>query len=72
MNFSKVMFQQFFSNLDHPLSSQEITQRANILLNSPYLLNLPQTGASGASGQLSTKIGGDIKTIIKNYLLQIK
>jgi hypothetical protein len=69
MNFSKLMFQQLFSNLNKPLSSQEILVRINALSNSLPLNSLPQTSKSG---QLTTKIGGDLKTIIKNYLLQIK
>lgn len=69
MNFSKLMFQQLFSNLNKPLSSQEILVRVSILSNSSHLTSLPQTNTSG---QLTTKIGGDLKTIIKNYLLQIK
>lgn len=69
MNFSKLMFQQLFSNLSKPLSSQEILSRVGILSNSLFLTNLPQTNTSG---QLTTKIGGNLKTIIKNYLLQIK
>lgn len=69
MNFSKAMSQYFFYNLTDTLSAQEVTDKVKLLLNNQSLLTLPQTSTSS---QLTTKIGGDLKTIIKNYLLQIK
>lgn len=69
MNFSKNMYQQLFSNLNKPLSINEIYQRVLALKNSSALVNLPGTSTSS---QLYTKIGGDLKTLINNYLLQIK
>lgn len=72
-NFCKVLYQNIYTNLgqnyQQPLNTQQIAEKINILNNNQFLNNLPTTMISG---QLQSKLGGNLKTIIKNYLLQIK
>jgi len=73
MNFTKLMYNQIFTNLGYSyqqsLTPQQITAKVNILRNSPFLLNLSLTNPSS---QLASKIGGNLRQFIVNYLLQIK
>lgn len=73
MNFTKQVYNQLYTNngkLDNKqLSAQEIKDRVTPLQLSQYISNLSSTNPIG---QLSSKIGGNIKTFINNYLYQIK
>lgn len=73
MNFTKLVYNQIFTNLgqayQQPLNPQQIAEKKRILLSSQAFNNLSQVNPSS---QLSTKIGGNLKTLINNYLLQIK
>lgn len=73
MGFSKQLYQLVFTNHgtedNTELTPQEIAKRIAPLKTSQFINNLSTTNPMG---QLSTKIGGNIKTIINNYLLQIK
>lgn len=73
MNFSKAIYQNLFTNLginyDRKLSSEEIKEIVDNLKNNQYLNNLP---ATNPTGQLGTKIGGNLKTLMINYLSNIK
>lgn len=73
MNFTKLVYNTLFS--EHgtfykiPLTPEEIKEKINILKNSQFLLNLPSTNLSG---QLASKIGGNLREIVNNLLLQIR
>jgi hypothetical protein len=71
--FCKMVYQYLFTNkganFTQALTPQEISEKVNFLNNHQSLNNLP---VSMSSGQLTAKLGGNLKTIIKNYLLQIK
>lgn len=73
MNFAKQIYNQIYTNngkLDNKqLSPQEISARIAPLKTSMFLSNLSSTNPIG---QLASKIGGNIKTLVNNYLLQIK
>lgn len=72
MNFSKQVFQQLYNSgqdYKQQLTPDDIKNRVDILKNSNFLNNLPTTNIAG---QLATKIGGNIKTLIINLLTQIK
>lgn len=73
MEFSKQIYNQLYTNLGatytKPLTKEEITSKVNLLRNSNYLNNLSSTNV--ISGQLGSKLGGNLKTIIHNYLLRI-
>lgn len=73
MGFAKQVYLQIYTNngqLDNrELSPQEIANRINPLKTSQYLGSM---SASGTNSQLSAKIGGNLRTLINNYLLQIK
>lgn len=69
MNFSKEIYSQIFSSNRQKLNPEEISQKINLLKNSKALQNISSTNPVG---QLSGKIGGNIKVVINNYLLQIK
>jgi hypothetical protein len=73
MGFTKQVYLQLYTNngqLDKKaLSAQEIINRLNSLKYSQYLNNM---SATSTNSQLDTKIGGNLKTLINNYLLQIK
>lgn len=72
-NFCKVVYQYLYTdhgkNFAQALTAPQIAEKINFLNNHQSLNNLP---VSMSSGQLTTKLGGNLKTIIKNYLLQIK
>lgn len=73
MLFSKQLFNTLFTDTgaqySKQLSSTEIANKINTLKNSQYLTNISGTNPMG---QMATKIGGNIKTLITNYLSQIK
>lgn len=73
MNFTKLVYSQLFTNLgqayQQPLTPEQIAEKIEILRNSQFYNNLSQVNPTG---QLSTKIGGNLKTLINSYLLQIK
>lgn len=73
MEFSKILYNQVFTNLGvdfkSPLSSQQISDKITVLKNSSYLNNLSN---ANLTGQVATKVSGNPKELIKNYLLQIK
>lgn len=72
MNFSKLVYYHIFSDSGAPyqrsLTPEQINQKLNILRSSPFLNNL---SAVNPTSQLATKIGGNIKTLITDSLLQI-
>lgn len=73
MNFTKLVYNQLFTNLgqnyQQPLTPEQIAEKVRLLRASQPYNNLSQTNPTG---QLATKIGGNLKTLINNYLLQIK
>lgn len=73
MLFSKMVYQQLFTNLGQAytqqLTPEQIAEKIQYLRTSQPFNNLSQVSPTG---QLSTKIGGNLKTLIYNYLLQIK
>lgn len=73
MGFAKQLYNSIFTNNGdtdtQALNSTEIIQRIAPLKSSQFINNLSNTNPMG---QLSAKIGGNIKTIINNYLLQIQ
>jgi hypothetical protein len=73
LNFSKIVYNQLFTdhgaNFQAAQSPEQIAERIRILSNSPFFNNLTQVSPTG---QLASKIGGNLKTIINDYLLQIK
>lgn len=73
MSFCKIIYNYLYTDLGQnyqkPLSSQQVADKIKFIYNSQPLNTLPSVMNSG---QLATKIGGNLKTIIQNYLLQIK
>lgn len=73
MEFSRQIYYTLLTNngeIDNKqLTQEEIYNRLLPLKHSLYLNNLSSTNPMG---QLASKIGGNIKTLINNYLLQIK
>ncbi len=73
MNFTKVIYSQLFTNNGQnykvQLTPQEIANKIKILQSNQSLNNLP---AVQPGGQLATKVGGNVKNLIQDYLLQIK
>lgn len=73
LNFSKLVYNQLFTNhganFEQALIPEQIAERIRILANSSFFNNLSQVNPTG---QLASKIGGNLKTIINDYLLQIK
>lgn len=73
MGFSKALYNIMFTNhgqdFKKQLSPQEIQQLINNLENNQFIQNLPSTNPVG---QLATKVEGNIKTLIVNYLSNIK
>lgn len=73
MNFSKLVYNQLFTNLGdnyrQQLTPEQIAEKIQVLKSSAPLNNL---SPNIQNTQLSSKIGGNLKTIINNYLLQIK
>jgi len=71
--FCKAVYNYLYTNLGqnftHLLPKDQILEKVKILTNNQSLINLPTVTNNG---QLRTKIGGNLKTIIQNYLLQIK
>lgn len=72
-NFSKLIYQQLFTNMGAPyqqaLTPPQIAEKIALLRNSPFLGNLT---ATNPTSQLATKISGNVRELITNYLLQIK
>lgn len=73
MGFAKQLYQSVFTNhgedFKQALTSAEIAKIMAILKSSSFISSLSGTNPMG---QLSSKIGGNIKTIINNLLLQIQ
>lgn len=73
MEFCKLVYNNIYTNNGHNykelLSTEQINIKIKLLDNHHSLNNLP---LATSSGQLTAKLGGNLKTIIKNYLLQIK
>ena len=73
MNFTKLVYNQLFTNLgqayEQPLTPEQIDEKIRLLKVSQFYNNLSQINPSG---QLTIKIGGNLKTLINSYLLQIK
>lgn len=74
MNFAKQVHNTIFTNNgtkdgDTPLKPDEIAKRIAPLKSSSFISNLSNTNPMG---QLSSKIGGNVKTLINNILLQIR
>lgn len=73
MNFTKLVYMQLFTDLGstykHPLTVSQIADKIRILDSSQFLNNLSSVQPGG---QVATKVGGNVKTLIHNYLLQIK
>lgn len=73
MNFSKLIYQHFFTDLGQPyqqaLTPQQIADKINLLRNSPFFTNL---SATSPTGQLAAHIGGNLRELIRDYLQQIK
>lgn len=72
-NFSKLIYQQIFTNMgvpyQQPLSPQQIAEKIALLRNSQFISNL---SATNPTSQLATKISGNLRELITNYLLRIK
>jgi hypothetical protein len=72
MNFSKLVYNQLFTDLGQiyskPLTAEQIAEKIRILRTSQSYLNLP----TATSGQMNAKIGGDLKSKINDFFLQIK
>jgi len=72
MNFCKQLFVQFFNsgqNYKVALTPEQIAEKVGALNNSPALTTMSSTNPMGP---LSTKIQGNVKTLIINLLAQIK
>lgn len=73
MNFTKLVYNQLFTNLgqayQQPLTPEQIAEKIELLKNSQFYNNLSRVNPTS---QLSIKIGGNLKTLINSYLLQIK
>ncbi len=73
IKFSKQVYQFILTdtgkNYKKPLLPEEIENKINILKSSQFLNQIPSTVATS---QLAVKVGGDVKTKIKNLLDQIK
>lgn len=73
MNFSKLVYNQMFSNMgqayQQALKPEQIAEKKRILLTSQPYMNLSSTNPTG---QMATKIGGNIKSLINDLLLQIR
>lgn len=73
MNFTKQVYNYLFTNLgsayQQPLPADQLQEKIHTLQTSQFLSNL---ASANPTGQLATKLGGNLKTIITNYLLQIK
>jgi len=73
MLFCKLLYHNLMTNLGvdfkEQLSEDEIANRVKLLSTSQPLTNL---SSSNLDGQLSSKIGGNLKTLILQALTQIK
>lgn len=73
MNFTKLVYNELFTNLGQPynnqLTSGQIIDKIHKLNSSQFLNNLSSVQPGG---QLATKVGGNVKTLIQNYLFQIR
>lgn len=73
MGFSKQIYSHIFTNngseYERALTPEEISKKIQVLKSSSFLSNLSQ---SNPMGQLKSKLGSDIKTLINDILLQIK
>lgn len=73
MGFSKQIYSNLFTNngskYEKQLTTEEISKKIQTLKSSSFLSNLSQ---SNPMGQLQSKLGGNIKTLINDILLQIK
>lgn len=73
MGLAKQIYNQLYMNQGEPyskqLTPQEIAKKLAPLKSSNFISNLSSTSPMG---QLSSKIGGNVKTLINNYLLQIQ
>lgn len=73
LGFSKQIYSNLFTSngTDYvkQLTAEEIAKKIQTLKSSSYLSNLSQ---SNPMGQLQSKLGGNIKTLINDILLQIK
>jgi hypothetical protein len=73
MGFAKQLYSQVYTNNGaadkRELNAEEIAKRIAPLKSSGFMSSL---STSNPIGQLTAKIGGNIKTLINNYLLQIK
>lgn len=73
MNFTKLVYNNLFTNLgagfQQPLAPAQLQEKVHTLQTSQFLSNL---SSLQPTGQLANKLGGNLKTIITNYLLQIK
>jgi hypothetical protein len=73
MNFSKLLYQQIFTNLgapyQQPLTPQQIAKKIALLRSSQFLGNLSSTSPTS---QLAGKIRGNVRELIANFLLRIK
>jgi hypothetical protein len=73
MGFSKQIHSTIFTNNgekdEKPLSSAEIKQRIDKLKTSSFVSNL---STSNPMGQVQSKLGANVKTVINDILLQIK
>jgi hypothetical protein len=73
MGFAKQIHSNIFTNGgnkdEQPLKPEEIAKRISTLKASSFLSSLSQ---SSPMGQLQSKLGGNVKTIINDILLQIK
>lgn len=73
MNFTKLVYNQLYTNVGsvykQQLTPAQIAEKIRLLSSSQFLNNLSSVQPGG---QVATKIGGNVKTLIHNYLLQIK
>jgi len=73
MNFCKILYNQLFTDsgaeYKNKLTPEQIQEKITNLKNNQFLQNLPSTNPMG---QLGTKLGGNLKTEIINYLSNIK
>jgi hypothetical protein len=73
MNLTKLVYTQLFTNLGQPYKAQltplQIAEKISNLNSNQFLNNL---SSIQSGGQINTKIGGNVKNLIQNYLLQIK
>jgi hypothetical protein len=73
LNYAKLFYQQILTNLGEnytqALAPEQIKEKVNALQNSIYL---SQLSSAQPAGQLAMHVGGNVRELIKNYLLQIK